>query len=133
TVDTACLMSEVSLGHIDTCGTHRVCLHATLSGGHLGGFTHDTPAWQTPFRHPTIGSATVVLTVSLKDATPACHSDWGALRWLHTRHPSLAHIIHTLMTPTGLGYCSQSPQASHSQAYSSEAPTEYAVLLPSTV
>src|SRR4029434_10936449 len=21
---------------------------------------------------------------------PACHSDWGALRWLHTRHPSLA-------------------------------------------
>src|SRR4029434_4101524 len=40
-------MSEVSLGHIDTCGTHRVCLHATLSGGHLGGFTHHTPAWQT--------------------------------------------------------------------------------------
>src|SRR4029434_3341998 len=37
-------MSEVSLDHIDTCGTHRVCLHATLTGGHLGSFTHDTPA-----------------------------------------------------------------------------------------
>src|SRR4029434_2836559 len=61
TVDTACLMSEVSLGHIDTCGTHRVCLLATLSGGHLGSFTHDTPAWQTPHRHPTTGSATAVL------------------------------------------------------------------------
>src|SRR4029434_10657846 len=60
-VDTACLMSEVSLGHIDTCGTHRVCLHASLSGGHLGSFTHDTPAWQTPHRHPTTGSATAVL------------------------------------------------------------------------
>src|SRR4029434_9259773 len=43
TVDTASLMSEVSLGHIDTRGTHRACLHATLSGGHLGGLTHDTP------------------------------------------------------------------------------------------
>src|SRR4029434_9264013 len=21
---------------------------------------------------------------------PACHSEWGALRWLHTPHPSLA-------------------------------------------
>src|SRR4029434_277552 len=31
-----------SLGHIDTCGTHRVCLHATLSGGHLGSLTHDS-------------------------------------------------------------------------------------------
>src|SRR4029434_3340070 len=56
---------EVSLGHIDTCGTHRVCLHVTLSGGHLGSSTHDTPAWQTPHRHPTTGSATVVLTVGL--------------------------------------------------------------------
>src|SRR4029434_9234720 len=46
-------MSEVSLGHRDTCGTHRVCLHVTLSGGHLGGFTHNNPAWQTPSRHTT--------------------------------------------------------------------------------
>src|SRR4029434_10058907 len=69
TVDTACLMSEVSLGHIDTCGTHRVCLHATLSGGHLGGFTHHTPAWQTPYRHPTTGSATALLTVGLHAST----------------------------------------------------------------
>src|SRR4029434_6945233 len=69
----ACLMSEVSLGHRDTRGTHRVCLHATLSGGHLGGFTHETPAWQTPHRHPTTGSATVVLTVVLKASTPALH------------------------------------------------------------
>src|SRR4029434_5079985 len=120
-------MSEVSLGHIDTCGTHRVCLHATLSGGHLGSFTHDTPAWQTPHRHPTTGRATVMLTVGLQHTStalnytrvhaladcrycmpdvrgqpgsyrhlwhpqgvPACHSDWGALRKLHTRHPSLA-------------------------------------------
>src|SRR4029434_5053027 len=51
TVCTASLMSEVSLGHIDTCGTHRVCLHVTLSGGHLGGFTHDTPAWHTSYTH----------------------------------------------------------------------------------
>src|SRR4029434_5862258 len=65
TVCTACLMSEVSLGHIDTCGTHRVCLHATLSGGHLGGFTHHTPAWQTPHRHPITGSATAVLCVGV--------------------------------------------------------------------
>src|SRR4029434_5632551 len=62
-----------SLGHIDTCGTRRVCLHATLTGGHLGGFTHDTPAWQTPYRHPTTGSATVVLTVGLKASRPALH------------------------------------------------------------
>src|SRR4029434_3271631 len=47
TVDTACLMSEVSLGHIDTRGTRRVCLHATLTGGHLGSFTHEHTARQT--------------------------------------------------------------------------------------
>src|SRR4029434_11289319 len=62
-----------SLGHIDTCDTHRVCLHVTLTGGHLGSFTHDTPAWQTPYRHPTTGSATVVLTVGLKASRPALH------------------------------------------------------------
>src|SRR4029434_9733216 len=61
TVDPAGLMSEVSLGHIDTRGTRRVCLHASLTGAHLGVFTHDTPAWQTPLRHPTTGSATAVL------------------------------------------------------------------------
>ena len=27
------------------------CLHATLRGGHLGGFTHDTPAWPTSTTH----------------------------------------------------------------------------------
>ena len=60
TVDTASLMSEVSLGHIDTCGTQRVCLHATLTGGHLGGFTYDTPSWQThtqPHTHTHTHSA----------------------------------------------------------------------------
>src|SRR4029434_7710637 len=62
-----------SLGHIGTCGTHRVCLRVTLSGGHLGGFTHHTPAWQTPHRHPTTGSATAVLTVGLKASRPADH------------------------------------------------------------
>src|SRR4029434_7715505 len=51
TVYTACLMSEVSLGHRDPRGTHRVCLHATLSGGHLGGFTHHTPAWRSLASH----------------------------------------------------------------------------------
>src|SRR4029434_1594007 len=55
-------MSEVSLGHIDTCGTRRVCLHATLSGGHLGSFTHDTPAWQTPHR-PTHSTAVALPVV----------------------------------------------------------------------
>src|SRR4029434_3307860 len=62
-----------SLGHIDTGGTHRVCLRVTLSGGHLGGFTHDTPAWQTPYRHPTTGSATAVLRVGLEASRTALH------------------------------------------------------------
>src|SRR4029434_1578891 len=62
-----------SLGHIDTRGSHVVYSHATLTGGHLGGFTHDTPAWHTSYRQPTTGSATAVLTVGLKASRPALH------------------------------------------------------------
>src|SRR4029434_2608782 len=78
TVDTACLMSEVSLGHIDTCGTHRVCLHASLSGGHLGSFTHDTPAWQTPYTHSSLPQA-----LSTADSHPRPHT----ARPIAQRHP----------------------------------------------
>src|SRR4029434_1646954 len=78
TVDTASLMSEVSLGHRDTRGTHRVCLHATLSEGHLGVFTHYTPAWHTSYTHSCLPQA-----LATADSHPRPHT----ARPIAQRHP----------------------------------------------